>query len=120
MSKIKATALLEKTREVARKNPDFVYTDEFPGRPCKYALDGKPACIVGHALHELGMDLTIITKEEEYWSEGGISASGLFSNLKDHFENDDDWVLGLLDEIQTNQDIGARWAEAAGIEGEEN
>lgn len=116
MPQIKATALLQKVLEVASKNPDFVYQDEFPGRPCKYEIDKKPACLIGRGLHEMGMDLGEITKLEERRGEGGMSVLGLFDEMPHLLEEDDPDAVFLMCEMQIHQDSGKPWAEAAGIE----
>lgn len=106
----------KRVRKIAKKNPDFVYTDQgsdvdFADEDCSYLgrsttePDVGQGCIVGQALQDLG-----VTREEmEKSNIEGLSASdaldalGISSSGKHrHF----------LNAVQMNQDIGHTWEQS--------
>lgn len=91
---------------VAEQGEDFVYTPLFaPASPqCYYRHYGKPGCIVGHALEELGVPY------DTTWDNhpGGLRASAL---LRD-FTDSEPGVIAAATSAQHVQDSGNTWGEA--------
>jgi len=61
---------------VEERGHDYVYPDAWRiNETCQYVYDGKPGCIVGASLAELGVPLVEMHKWE------GVPASSLFGRL---------------------------------------
>ena len=106
----------KRVRKIAKKNPDFVYTDQgvddiyegggcsYFGRSCDDPETGQ-GCIIGQALQELG-----VTKEEMRDAViEGLSASDALKALG---ISSSDKHLHFLDTVQSRQDIGDTWKHA--------
>ncbi|RAV17550.1 hypothetical protein DQP57_00565 [Mycobacterium colombiense] len=92
--------LIEETRKVAAEYPDFIFKDI-----CRYVNDGKPGCIVGHALWNLGM--VDETTEGKGFNDDGIWGLDKYLNL-----NLDPYEYTWLRAAQDEQDTGAPWGKA--------
>jgi hypothetical protein len=81
------------------------------GRSCAYFLpDGKPACIIGQALANLGYEEADLTRGQRF------AASEMFDHIPD-LESDMDVeeqtrLLYAMDQAQSAQDGGNSWGEA--------
>lgn len=101
--------LQEKVREVASDYPKYVYKPT--GGECTYFRKGEndgyscPDCIIGHALHRLGVTIEDI-KNNNIVSVRGLCRAYLPLSLSD------DRTLEWLAEVQDRQDLGMPWAKA--------
>jgi hypothetical protein len=98
--------LISVVREVAEKNPTFVYDVDSDGvnGSCVNFKDGAPSCIIGHGLYRLGMTET---------SMGTYAQSSEVLSVLDGFqiestEKQSDW----LSTVQNEQDLGYPWLDA--------
>jgi hypothetical protein len=108
--KIKASQIKEAVIEIANEKPDYIYPEDLRNSGCRYAVDGKPSCIVGHALAKVGIDIGVI---ETLDIDGGIPAHYLSSKLPEFIEdNDEEGSMAFLQEVQSSQDNGSPWGEA--------
>ena len=87
---------------VAERGADYVYPDELRGDvgQCLYAVDGKPACIVGAALAHFGVPVNVLAVFE-------TSAATLtyeLGELGHVHEDDDQWATAALVRAQFVQD----------------
>ena len=108
--KIKATAIEQEVRSLAEKNPDFVYNNPDPNRGCLYVYDGKPSCIVGHALANLGVEIEFL-QHLDTAMDGGLGALEALQTYDD-FEVDDKQAADLVSLAQNFQDSGVPWGQA--------
>ena len=105
---IKVSDLWAEVKKVAAEQPDYVY--EKPADGCAYEVDGKPSCLVGHAMFRLGMPLDLIRRCD---SEGPIEH--VLDEVCGEFDEsgDDRGVYRtLLGWTQGAQDSGKPWGEA--------
>ena len=107
---IKVSDLWAEVKKVAAERPDYVYSEE----PCQYQYDGKPSCIVGHALHRLGVSIEALEALDAAQEGGGVPASGLPSYLPILVEEGSRSALLSVCEAQEAQDDGIPWGEAVG------
>ena len=108
--KIKATEIEQEVRSIAEKNPDFVYERPDPNGWCRYVYDGKPSCIVGHALANLGVELEFL-QHLDTAIDGGVGALEALQTY-DEFEIDDNQAADLISLVQNLQDSGVPWGQA--------
>lgn len=93
---------------VAEKGAEYVYPEnEKIGISCSYVWDGRPSCIVGNALHRLGVSLDILGRFEMT-----TAASVLDSLRYRKILVVDTETRQAYDEAQTAQDDGRPWGEA--------
>lgn len=89
----------DRLREIVQQNPD-----RYAG--CTYFDPaGQPNCVVGHVLHELGVDADAIEALE------GVPAQGLdwaALGVRNPGSKQSRWIACLQDE----QDGGASWSDA--------
>lgn len=111
--KIKASELLAAVQEIATEQPDHIY--EQPGLYCVYQDNGRPSCLVGHALIRCGAPAELLARMDEETS-GGLGIEASFSTYSDYLEADSAEAIFELAEVQANQDIGKAWGKAAGVE----
>lgn len=101
--------LIEAIRVKAEANPAFVYSryNEYHQPACVYVADGKPSCLVGHGLWDLGL---IDAEFENVPQFNEVSVDGLA------FEwgplNLDDAEIDWLRCVQARQDEHYPWADA--------
>jgi hypothetical protein len=125
MPKIKITDLKAKVEEVVEREPDAVYVErvknildlapdedrwELHGA-CQYQVSGKPACLIGVALSELGFtdeDLKDLDNDGDRIK----FVVTLNSDFKNRFDRDDEQALNYLEAAQIKQDGGEPWARA--------
>lgn len=110
IEKIKATAIEQEVRSLAEKNPDFVYVNPDPNRGCLYVYDGKPSCIVGQALSNLGVDLEFL-QHLDTALDGGVGALEALHTY-DEFEIDNNQSADLVSLVQHFQDSCVPWGQA--------
>ena len=116
MTAIKTTDLYNKIVEVANKNPNTIYPERvielfddpskaFPYETfCNYVVNNKPACIVGVALHELGMSIDKLKELDDYY--GGIGT--VFEKIEESVI-ECDGMESAIKNIQCRQDDGFSW-----------
>lgn len=107
---IKVSDLWAEVKKVAAEKPDYVYPEQY----CQYQHGGKPSCIVGHALHRLGVPVESLKFFDEKNSGGGVLAWGLPNEFPDLIEMDSEASLFALSEAQEAQDNRVPWGEAVG------
>lgn len=93
--------IIKAVREAAARNPLHVHRGA-----CLYVLDGKPCCLIGHALWDLG--LISPSTEHTYSNDEGVVAfiEGTLGIMLDAAE------LQWLELAQTAQDKEMTWASA--------
>lgn len=104
--------VVKRVREIAKENPDFIYTDQGANdSECSYLgrsidePDIGQGCIVGQALMDLG-----ITREEMVEAEiEGVRGYEVleYLGIESKFKHNI-----FLDYVQESQDTGASWSEA--------
>ena len=105
---IKVSDLWAEVKKVATERPDYVY--EKPADGCAYEVDGKPSCLVGHAMFRLGMPLDLIRRCDRAGAIGHVldEISGEFDESGD----DKRVYRALLMWTQGEQDLGKPWGRA--------
>lgn len=109
--------VVAEVRRVASSNPSFVYGEGLGGS-CSYFGRGigdptGQRCIVGQALHNLGVDMSGALE-----AENSLLGSGLESEIEvlinERVVAVDASVVEVLwlSQVQTNQDIGVPWGRA--------
>lgn len=92
--------IIEETCKVAKANPSFVYDGD-----CIYVRDDQPACLIGHALWNLG--LIDISLGHHVVNSCGVSRVAEF--LKIPLDDAEEY---WLTEAQSAQDEGDTWGDA--------
>lgn len=93
-------------RELAQGNEDFVYTKH--DRACLYVHDGQPDCLVGQALHKLGVPLDALERIQD---GDAFETTAIDVVTDDAFELTDGAVR-VFKAAQAEQDNRQRWADA--------
>lgn len=109
MSTIKVSDLWNEVIKVSQDDPEFVYDRDEESGKCSYQRNGEPSCIVGHALHRLGVSIEDL-KAFDTMSDSDINEIILSNH--DIFEVDSMAAKRGLEFTQANQDSGKPWAEA--------
>lgn len=115
---IKVSELAAKVREIGEANPDVKYQDielELTGdaeSSCQYQLNGTPACIVGCALSELGVDIETLKEFDNLLGKGSETINTVVHNRPDIFVCDSLDAHFYLRDAQEGQDSGDTWGEA--------
>jgi hypothetical protein len=84
---------------------------------CRYVLARQPSCLVGMALHHLGVDLDLLSSmdafglDPEAGRDPAISADGR-PYLEENGVTMDDQALGVFKQAQIEQDKGNTWGTA--------
>jgi hypothetical protein len=103
--------VLQATREVVEEKGDgYIYSDEHAD--CKYAVDGMPACIVGHVVNRLdpAQFEFLAAKEEESHSSEIVCLLESRGWLDQNFwSSDAERAMGFA---QAKQDVGETWSTA--------
>ena len=107
---IKVSELWAEVKKVAAEQPEYVYPEEV----CQYQHGGKPSCIVGHALHRLGVPMGALEALDDAQDGGGVPAHGIPKEFPDLVEADSESALFALSEAQEAQDNRLPWGEAVG------
>jgi hypothetical protein len=118
MERIKVTEAQVKTaliEAVAEKGDDYVYTNPDgesatgAAASCYYVHGDKPGCLVGNALHRLGVPLSALEAHE---------MRGAYSVAKELIDvTDSSSTFTMLAEVQDSQDNGAMWGDALAYAG---
>lgn len=93
---------------VAEKGEDYRYMQDATGG-CQYVRDGAPSCIVGHALHEAGVDLDLLAAYDR--REGGMLIGRVIREGIHGYEFTEG-AIRLLRFAQGKQDDGVLWGTA--------
>ena len=99
---------------VETKGKDYIYTQRlregysFPG--CEYAWQGKPDCIIGHLLVELGISIDNLGEDKDFGS--GIIQDYEYKLEAKYGITFDSKAMALMGGIQNDQDNGISWGEA--------
>lgn len=102
--KISTDQLWDEVVKVAAERPDYVYPDlDY----CHYESDGQPACLVGHALHRLGVPVETLALFD--FESGGIEQ--VVGDNPDLFEGGGK-PLYAVSWAQQLQDEGLPWGGA--------
>lgn len=89
--------LIAETRKVAAERSDFVYQGF-----CQYVDGGKPACLIGHALWNLGL----IDESLEFRSVNEDCVRFVANDLNIALDDsEEDWLMNT----QSGQDHGTSW-----------
>ena len=107
---IKVSDLWAEVKKVAAEQPDYVYSEQ----PCQYQYGGKPSCIVGHALHRLGVPIETLEALDDAQEGGGVPACGIPQEFPDLLDADSEPARRALGEAQEAQDNRLPWGEAVG------
>lgn len=92
--------LIAETRKVATEKPDFVYEGV-----CQYVDGGEPACLIGHALWNLGL----IDESLEFRSVNDDGVRFVANHLGIALDDaEESWLL----RTQSRQDNGLPWGAA--------
>lgn len=96
---------------VDEKGADFVYQGE--GTFCTYAAYDEPSCIVGNALHRLGVSISTLEKMDHCMIGGAvISSPKVLDVLEDSGFDLDYEAIVLLSTAQVLQDDEVPWGDA--------
>lgn len=80
------------------------------GQTCKYTIDGAPSCIVGEALHRLGVPIDVLREMDcTFDPMFGEDGKRLLENKGYTFEDAAEQVLIAA---QSEQDSGHTWGNA--------
>lgn len=112
ISEIASKDVIKAVHDIAKERPEHVY---IPAEDymCRYADGDEPSCLIGHALHRLGVPVETLQKFDSINLQGG---DVLF--IKDIFEG---WLdnansslveIDYLQYVQSWQDAGDPWAVA--------
>ena len=107
---IKVSDLWAEVKKVAAEQPDYVYQEPL----CRYQIDGKPSCIIGHALHRLGVSVDTLAMLDGGEQGDGVHAVNLPSYIPILVEEGSRSELVALGEAQEAQDDRIPWGEAVG------
>ena len=108
MSKVKVSELWAEVLKVAQEQPEHVYEKGEFGR-CNYERNGEPSCIVGHAMHRLGVSTFDL---REFDASGDSAIEDIIEANQDLFDRDDKLSMELLIDAQNSQDQGLPWGLA--------
>lgn len=103
--------LIEKLEEcVNERGADYVYLTKAGNPPdggsgCDYVRNGQPSCLIGCAVHKLGVSV------EELASHELATAVSLFTRLWPNLRYDS-LVVRVAQTAQNKQDNGKTWGEA--------
>lgn len=104
--------LIEEVRMVAAKNPDFVYDEPTDacgiGQGCAYVHNGRPSCLIGQAMWNLGM----IDASLEDCLDSNHCAIRFFPRIVATLDDDE---IEWLTKVQERQDAKEPWGHCVGI-----
>lgn len=115
---IKISALLAEVKRIQADMPDVDYFDRLDDLmskgdegggeygECVYVLNLEPACIVGLALHNLGIT---IDRLYDYEAHRNTNIADIAQSFTNDFDIDSNAALSELNKIQENQDLGISW-----------
>lgn len=99
--------LVSEVRKLAAERPDFTYKTPEWEISCLYwhKETGTPGCIFGHALANLGVDVSRITRSNAI----DIALPEIIGN--DYYKIPSD-IRMWFNQVQEYQDVGISWGEA--------
>lgn len=120
---IRVSDLAAKVVEVGEANPGTSYPERYTDitgescdykDTCRYQVDGQPACIVGVALHELGVSIETLDMFDHR------PDSSIYQLMRDYsgvyFELDDEDAQDFVSMAQEDQDRGdAKWGSVIAL-----
>lgn len=117
MTDVTSKDLVEEVRRVADAEPDYNYQDNTGTEPgmCSYfgrtvgVEEGNP-CIIGKALGNLGVDMSVVKEMEKKGEDPNIEA--LLEDGMIDVEVVDIKDTTWLASVQNRQDLGMNWAES--------
>lgn len=101
--KITTTQLWDEVKAVAAENPDYVYDLE----TCWYARGGEPSCLIGQAMHRLGVPVDMLATFDLHGPIGAI-----VGHFRESFDVTDDGTFEALKVTQAWQDNKNSWGES--------
>lgn len=120
---IRVSDLAAKVVEVGEANPYTSYPERYTDitgesynyrDACRYQVDGQPACIVGVALHELGVSIETLDMFDHR------PDSSIYQLMRDYsgvyFELDDEVAQRFVSVAQGDQDMeDAKWGSVIAL-----
>lgn len=120
---IRVSDLAAKVVEVGEANPGTSYPERYTDitgesynyrDACRYQVDGQPACIVGVALHELGVSIETLDMFDHR------PDSSIYQLMRDYsgvyFELDDEVAQRFVSVAQGDQDMeDAKWGSVIAL-----
>lgn len=97
-------------KAVESESPDFIYNSRYVNG-CFYVSRGEPACIVGRALHSIGVPIETLSAMD-VGMDGTITHPGTVEVLKDAGFLPTTAALAVMRRAQAVQDAGGTWGEA--------
>lgn len=116
--KVTATAAHDLLRKaVELKGKDYIYpTYPYSSLGCYYAKEGKPDCIVGHVLFDLGVPIADMSWDEEGLERGSMASGNIDIHRlylqRAHGLTFEDAAWEMLCSAQTVQDDRETWGVA--------
>jgi hypothetical protein len=106
-------SIIDAVRKAAANNPSFVYSN--PGLSgmsgnCVYVRDGKPSCIIGHALWDLGFIDSAL--EKDFLNAVGVDDVFCWLPALQDEPMLDPNEISWLSHVQAGQDAEKPWADA--------
>jgi hypothetical protein len=95
---------------VKAKGEDYVYADPDPQGSCSYVHGDTPGCIVGHALHNLGVSIDLLRAMD--CSDVPIFAAAYELELVPAGVTATEKALQFFTAAQMHQDMRATWGQA--------
>lgn len=106
----KNKALDAMRKAVESESPDFIYGSRYVNG-CFYVSRGEPACIVGRALHSLGVPIETLSAMD-VGMDGTITHPDTVQVLRDAGFLPTESALVVMRTAQMEQDAGSSWGEA--------
>lgn len=104
--------LIAETKRVAAENPDYIYKRDHRDGGCHYVVDGKPSCLLGHALWNLGVIGADFTKRFDSDGNNALDDLGIEFLLEELRLELDFEEINYLGQVQGRQDSGRPWGKA--------
>lgn len=98
-------------RQLAAEQPEYVYTrpDPFGYNTCVYQYNGAPSCLIGQALHRLGVPVESLAAADN----GAFERKGASTVLAVLAPGTSADTRAWAQEVQYHQDLGnIPWGEA--------
>lgn len=117
ISEIASKDVIKAVHDIANERPEHVYTSaesHMRDHICRYADGDEPSCLIGHALHRLGVPVETLQKFDSI----NLQAGEVVLFLRDIFEgwldnaNSSSVEIDYLEYLQAWQDAGDPWAVA--------
>ena len=102
---------------IVESNPDFVYEPPQPpgssgwSARCLYAHGGAPSCLIGQALHRVGVPVYVLEDLDNLSSDSGGTAANVMLNILSP-KGISNGVRHWAGHVQALQDTGTPWGEA--------